>query len=225
MGFQNITNRDGLSTYEYTYDFEGAIVQTAVSTSSNIWSFKTNGTIAIAKLAGIANHPGIVQLRSGSNGAICAICLSDEDTTIAPVLPSGFFDITWLCRPVNNDTNTIYRIGMFNPNVAASLGDAIYFDKAGADDFFKGTCLNTSVATSTASFGAYTANTWHKFRLRRIDASTIGFTFDDAAELTVATNVPTVPLVPAAYSGSLAAANKDLDVDWFRIRISGLVRY
>lgn len=225
MGYQNVINEDPISTFRFSDDFLGAIVQTAVSTSSDIWSFKVNSTIAIAKIAAEAGHPGIIQLRASANGALCAICLADEGTTIGSVLPADFFDITWICRPVQNDTNTIHRIGLFNPNVAGAFSDAIYFAKEAADNFFTGNCKAASTTTTTASFGAYDANDWYRFKLRRIDASTIGFSINDGTELTAATNVPTVPLVPAAYVSSTAAANKDLDIDFFDMKITGLVRY
>jgi hypothetical protein len=60
--------------------------------------------------------------------------------------------------------------------------------------------------------------------LRRIDASTIGFSTAGGAEVTVTLNVPTAAVEPFVQIKNAKAASKTIDVDYFERRIGGLSR-
>jgi hypothetical protein len=168
----------------------------------------------IQKIDSVAGHPGIVQLISLSNNNVVGMALASSSSTVT-LLPSDNFDIMFVLRPVTNDSDTIYRFGLFESDFSNSFSHAILFHKAAADSEFFGECRASGTSTQTSGFGTYTANTWHTFRLRRIDASTIGFTYDGGTESTITTNIPTAGLVPAFYVVRVATANKTLDVDSF----------
>lgn len=186
------------------------------------WVLQNNGTATLVGIAGEADHPGIVRVSASSASAIAALTLTST-SSVAPLLPASNFDITFICRPNQKDADSGYRIGLFNATVAASVNDVICFNAIGNTDF-AGICINGGVQTSTAGTFSYTAATWYRFRIRRVDASTIGFSVNGGTEQTVTTNVPTVALTPAAYVYRASSGTKTLDTDLFDLLITGLTR-
>jgi hypothetical protein len=211
---------DPLSNCRMTDDFIGNR-----DTAQGWWTRQTaGGTVTSATLTGESGHPGIVRITVSTTTSGTVAWAATPATSVSSVIPTDFFDLTWVCRPVDNDAQVTYRIGMFQTGVVSAFSDVICFAKEAANNYFTGTCVAASSRTDTSTFGAYTANTWHKFRMRRIDASTIGFKFDEAAEQTITTNIPTAALVPAAYVVRGTSGTKTLDIDLFDLTISGLAR-
>jgi hypothetical protein len=61
---------------------------------------------------------------------------------------------------------------------------------------------------------------WHKFRIRRIDSGTIGFSIDGGPEKTSTTNIPDSailnPFIVINKTGTAGA--RDFDLDYFELR-------
>jgi len=141
------------------------------------------------------------------------------------LLASELFDLTWVFRLNVNDANTRVRLGLTSDATIDAPVSAIYLEKQGADTSWFGTVRNASTESRTAAIAAVDTG-WHKVRIRRIDASTIGFTIDALAEVTIATaNVPgAVGVHPMTQLFNIDAVSKTLDHDFFRMKIGGLVR-
>lgn len=165
-----------------------------------------------------ANRPGIVRLDTGTTAnAQCAIW-TRQSAGSGIVQGASLFDALWYVRLNTNDANTLIRVGM-SDNCGAGTFEVAYFEKLAADTtWFRVTRLgatetrtNTTIATSTA---------WVKFRVRRTDANTIGFTIDANAEQTNTTNTPAGTLQPCMYIDNNTAASKTVDVDYFRLKLN-----
>lgn len=194
--------------------------------SNNIGDMRwtlTNGTGASgAMIASTAGRPGLFQFGSGTT-----------TTTInAPGLASSFFhssdnfDVTLIYKLDHNDANTTVRTGVnctgtynnSNPNVG------VYIEKEDADTSFFGVTYNGAGNENRISLGS-TNTSYHSFRLRRIDATTVGFTMDANAELTTTAHVPSAACnLIMAISNSSGSGNKQFTVDYVSVAITGLTR-
>jgi len=79
-------------------------------------------------------------------------------------------------------------------------------------------------AQTRTDTGIAVDTSFHRFRIRRVDGSTIGFTLDAAAEVTHTANIPTVGLVSGQVIRNSAAAAKTYDIDYYDLLITGLSR-
>lgn len=142
----------------------------------------------------------------------------------ALVPPAHNFDLTLVVRLNTNDANTVQRIG-FTGNVVTNNppADGIYFEKLDTDTSWFCVARAASVQTRTAAILA-TDTAFHRFRIRRVDAATIGCSIDGGTEFTLTTNLPTVVLFPETNIATTAAADKTHDIDFMRLRITGLTR-
>lgn len=65
---------------------------------------------------------------------------------------------------------------------------------------------------------------WVRLRIRRVDASTIGFSLDGGNESQQTTNIPTIALQAFVSIPNNENQTKSVDVDYFTISITGLSR-
>lgn len=72
---------------------------------------------------------------------------------------------------------------------------------------------------------------WVVAQIRRIDASTIGFKvaatvsgLDTATEINITANIPTALLIPVFMVQATTASAREMAVDYYDIRVTGLVR-
>lgn len=189
------------------------------------WRF-SNGTLT--ELAGVANHPGIVQIGSTTTAnTISGIYLSTASSGVGPILPTDFWDVTFWVRPSSNDTDTKLRIGVMANGTADGTATGAYFEKLFADtNWFRVTRNNAGTTTRTDSGVAVpSTSTWTKLRVRRIDASTLGFTIDAGTEATVTATLPDSPAVlPIVQITGQTTTAKTVDVDRVSVLITGLTR-
>jgi hypothetical protein len=183
------------------------------------WQF-TNGTIAAIDAE--ANHPGIVR-RSSSSTANQMCPLFPVANAIRQILPADTFSVTWIVRLGLADTETGVRVGLTARADSNPPSDGIYFEKLPADTaWFRVTragAVETRTTTGIAATGA-----WAKLRVRRLNASTIGFTIDGAAEQTVTATIPTIALIPWVQVWTSTANVKNLEIDLFALTVTGLSR-
>ena len=187
----------------------------------NLGWYQAGGTVS--HVAGEADHPGIVRRETGTtSNTVAYTCLRSTPTT-GPVSLADAFDATWVFRLNTADANTRARLG-FSVNWSINAPtDAIYLEKLESDTAWFGVARAASTQTRSAALG--TADTdWHRLRIRRIDASTVGFTLDDGAEVTVAADVPAVAAQPGTHLVNTTTDNKTLDHDLFTLAIRGLTR-
>lgn len=211
---------DPLTTVDLVEDFIGG-TNTSGEIGDKGWLW-ANGTIA--SVIAEANHPGILRRDTTATISTTAYLTLRAGTGIGHLLASMMFDITWVFRLNTNDADTRMRIGLSDDPAVDAPTNAIYLEKTLADASWFGVCRAASVESRTAALGAVDTG-WHKIRIRRIDATTVGFILDAGAEATLATNVPNaVAVQPSSHIFNNAAAVKTIDYDFFRMKIVGLVR-
>lgn len=174
---------------------------------------------------GEAGHPGIFRRTTSTTaGTYAAIQQALVIGGDGPLLGSETFETHWIMRPNNTDSNTTMRLGLGGDALADPPANGMYFEKLGADTnwFVVTRAASTETRTDT---GVAVAGAWTRFRIRRVDSSTIGFSLNDATEIEHTTNIPTVDLNPfTGISNNAQAANKFWDHDRFSLLISGLSR-
>lgn len=184
------------------------------------WNF-TGGTGVV--VAAEADHPGIFRrTTSAVSGSLAYTHLRSTPGT-SVLLPAEDFDATWVFRLNTNDGDTRVKIGFFDNAGTATPGSGIYLEKEYADTEWFGVCRASSVETRTAALATVDTG-WHAIRMRRVDAGTIGFSFDGGAEATLTTNIPNNGVQPAWRIANQAAADKTIDMDLFTLTVTGLGR-
>jgi hypothetical protein len=171
-----------------------------------------------ASVASVANHPGIIQRSTGGSSGTNASLYLTNAGAIGLFLPADTFDCTWVVRLNTNDANTLVRVGLL-PATTSPPVNGLYFEKLDADTNWHRVARASSTETR-ADTGVAVGTGWVKFRIRRKDASTIGFTVDGGSESDIATNVPTVVLSPMTVIVNSAAAAKTLDHDLMTLDIT-----
>lgn len=180
------------------------------------------GSSAPSQLTSEANHPGIYRITTTASSGTFAYIRNQVNNGGSVHLPSESFKATFIWRLNTNDANTTQRVGL-GTVVSAAPTDGIYLEKLDADTAWFVNCRSGGVETRTTT-GVNVDTAWHRLQIRRVNATTIGFTLDNGAEITIATNVPTAALHSMFQMVNSAAAAKTLDVDFWRYRIAGLVR-
>jgi hypothetical protein len=203
------------------------------------------GCPASVMYPGQANHPGIFFLNSGSSSeAGCSLTLSDSLS--GPAYPlvnlgSGGAWSYWETQAIfqtdpNAVSHTIYVIG-FSDNDAAyhpAGGNeiAVRYDSTGT-----GGCPSNESATNwvyevivSGTKTCYNSglpvavNTWYHARIYSATPGTIQFQINGAYSGSVAT-APTASVAPQFINiTSSTAGQADLSVDWWAMKMQGLVR-
>lgn len=170
----------------------------------------------VTTLASVAGRPGIN--RRETTTTINTFALNRNSSTIDP---ADTFDLTFIFRLNQTDSDTTLRIGLAN-TFSAAPADGIYLEKLGADiNWFYIT--NAAAETRTDS-GVAAGTGWFRLRIRRKDASTIAFSLDGGAETDVTANIPTAAMFWGWQITNAAAANKTMDMDYTHLLVTGLSR-
>ncbi len=189
----------------------------------------TNGTIgdlgwsvsggSLTLVNAEAGHPGIVRRGTGTtSGTITSIQLRSSSTSMRM---DDTFDLRWGIRVGTVDANTRVRAGtMFQPTADPSSFGA-YLEKLTTDTTWFTVTRASDVETRTNT-GVTVGSDWITLRIRRIDGTTVGFSINNGTEITHTTNVPTGVTLPGAHIVNAEAANKTIDIDWFRLDLTGL---
>ena len=181
------------------------------------------GSGSVTPQAAVAGRNGV--LRISTDSVANDIEVFDQITTIMPIHTSDTFDILFIAKRVQDDANATTRMGLFNAGGTTSdpPTSGIYFERlAGDTQWF---CVSRSASTQTRSTAVASSDTnWHRFRLRRVDGSTIGCSIDGGTEQTNTTNIPSVATKMVMQEKTTAAAAKSLDIDYVDLLITGLTR-
>ncbi len=210
---------DPLNVLDVADDFIAAGV-TAQNIGTLGWHF-TGGTVANQPAE--SGHPGIMRRATSSSINTVALTRLLPTSGASTFLPAEDFSLWWVFRLNQTDANTEARLGVSRDWTSLTPADGIYLEKKAADTEWFGVCRASSTESRTASL-ATTDTGWHTARVRRIDDSTIGFSLDGGAEIPLTTDIPTLALYAGFHITNTAAADKTMDVDLFRLRVSGLGR-
>lgn len=182
--------------------------------------YSTNGTNS--NLHGAVGRPGLLQRATGAVAGTYASLYLKSATTWQIFNSGDFFDITWIFRLSTFDADTGLRVGLANDAGANPPANGVYLEKLFADTSWFGVTRTASVETRTA-LGVASAD-WVRFRVRRVDASTVAFAINDGADVLVNTNIPSVGVGPFIAVVNNSAVSKTVDVDYFDMLLTGLAR-
>lgn len=208
------------------------------------WDVVTLGTTCGNYMSqGVANHPGIFFLNSGANaGDGCSLTLSDSpDGAVYAFanLGTGGAWSSWEAQAIfQTDANSVasarYLIG-FSDNQAAyhpANGNeiAVRYDPAGggcpANESTTNWVYETIVGgtkTCVNSGLAAVPNTWYHVRIYSITPGIVQFQINGAYSGSVAA-APAATLTPQFIDMTTGGGAEGLSVDWWAMKIQGLVR-
>lgn len=211
---------DPLVTLDLVEDFvTGGTSNAIVGTLG--WSFGGGSALAFVT-ADTFSHRGIVTRDTSAVSGTIAFTRLLVATGVHPILASDAFETTWVFRLNTNDANTKARLGLSGDFTADAPASAIYLEKQDADTSWFGTVRIASVETRTAALATVDTG-WHKIKIRRINPTTVGFSFDGGAEVSIACNLA-LGVHPGTQLTNSAAASKTMDHDFFRLKVTGLSR-
>jgi hypothetical protein len=191
----------------------------ATATSELQWQ-NFGGTIT--RPAGLADHPGILNYdTTASSGTLAGMSLGQNGAGV--FLASEMFDMTWIVRLNTNDANTTVRIGLEKTGNSNPDANGVYIEKVTADTQWFGVTRSGGSQTRTAALANVSTN-WVKFRIRRVDASTVGFSLDDGTETTATLTIPTTVVQPILFITNATAASKTIDLDFFELSVDNISR-
>ena len=208
------------------------------------WDAVTMGTSCGNYMAqGVANHPGIFFLSSGSNsGDGCSLTLSDAAEgsvyAFANLGPGGTWS-SWEAQAIfETDANGVasarYLIG-FSDNQAAYHSPngneiAIRYDPAGggctSGDSTTNWVYETVVNGSKSCFNsglAVAPNTWYHTRIYSSTPGAIQFQINSSYSGSLAA-APTATMTPQFIDMSTGGGAVGMSVDWWAMKLQGLAR-
>ena len=169
-----------------------------------------------------SNHPGAVVLITANSSSYTRTLFLDNGLGSCFV-PSEYFDGIFKCYPTEI-TNAIHRIG-FSLGTPMSV-KSMCFECTSADtNWFA--YANNGTGTTRTDTGIARSTSYKTFRIRRVDASTIGYTIDNNSEILITTNLYTGAsggLAPRIEVITTAVNVRHLTMDFFSLRITGLSR-
>jgi hypothetical protein len=193
-----------------------------------------SGSGAIGVLGWFAGGGVSTQVVGVNNIGISRRDTSAVANTISYMLLSGaqmqidrslFYKTTWIVRLSQVDVDMVARIGMTSGGtVSPTAGAGAFFEKsAGSGNWLLVTVLG-GVAQSTDS-GIVADTDFHVFTIVRDPVvDNYSYYIDYVLVGVRSTNMPNTGVQPFVHIVNLVAASKIMDIDYFEIIVSGIVR-
>ncbi len=174
-----------------------------------------------AKIAGVANHPGILQMTTTGMNVIAQNILGTNSNSTWPIASlSGiaFGSVFILALDPGSLTGAVsIRAGFVDNSGSASPSNAIYFNASAGT--WEG--VTVSGGTSSTTTGGPTLDTnFHTLEIRNDGANNVSFWYSGTLVGTLTTHIPTVALQPFFEITATNATNKSLDIDAFQFTMS-----
>ncbi len=206
------------STIELQDDFLGGLT-TSGAIGNLGWIF-SNGTVSIQLSE--ANRLGIVRRdTSAVSGTTAALLLYNSSTAVDMSLP---LSTVFVVRLNTNDANTTVRVGLRDNSSGLLPTAGIYFEKLDADTNWFCVARQASVETRVDTGVSISTS----FITMEISKNSSGSSYklngSTVCSSPISTNNPTAFNNAAINITNSAAASKTIDVDYFQIHISGIVR-
>jgi hypothetical protein len=186
------------------------------------WSV-TNGSANLVNPT--ADHPGILaRVSSATIAQVCSMFTGGGGAS--PVMRCDQIGTHyWIVQPQSAVADHDVRIGVSSDMTSVTPTHGIYFEKLAADTNWFGVCSASGVQTRQDMGVAYGV-AWAKLRIRRLSATTVGFTINGGTELVVSSNVPgaTAVLVLGNHIVPQAAAARTVWFDYFSALFPALAR-
>jgi hypothetical protein len=179
-------------------------------------SLGTGGAVNSTEGVG-ADHPGAIRLSSGTTSGNQTV-LHLGTATGNVVDPSVTLDSTWifLTNHAFPLTNAQWRMGLGAAVTGATPTDGLYFEKLSGDTNWFAVCRASSTETRVDT-GEAAGSSWLRFRIRRVNGTTFGFTAANQTEVTCTANIPTTDLSVFAASKTADTVNKLLEIDYMSV--------
>lgn len=205
------------SMIELQDDFIGG---NTTSGSIGVLGFSSGGTLGAA-VSSTANRLGLILLDTSAVPATQArINFGQNSVVFDPAIPHS---VKWILKLDTNDANTLIRFGASNPVQNNPPTNGIYIEKLDADTNWFCVTRSGGVQTRTDSTVAIDTN-YHTFTYTRTSTGVV-FSIDNTSVCgTHTTNIPTTFIDPVVFILNSAAASKTTTIDYFQIRIYGIVR-
>lgn len=171
-------------------------------------------------LASISGRPGLLQ--KNTSGAFPTIAQLVSSGTSSVIDGGSNHNVLFVARLNTNDANTTVRIGSANAFSANPPADGIFFEKLDADTNWFCVTRSGGVQTRTDSGTAITTN-FTTFTYNR-NSSGAAFLINNAQVCSQSTNITTAQVAPGLHIVNSAAAAKTIDIDYFRLIVTGLTR-
>ena len=192
---------------------------TGTATSGSIGTLGWSSSGTITSLVSTTNQPGKYRIDTSSvSGTHARI----NGLTSALIDPSLYTSLFWRAIITQVDANTQVRIGAANGVSAVTPNDGIYFEKLDADSNWFCVTRASSSQTRTDT-GVAVDTSIHNFWWVR-GTSSVTFYIDGIPKATHTATIPTIFIGPFLYIINSAAASKTMDVDYFSLIQTGLVR-
>jgi hypothetical protein len=196
---------------------------TSVGGIGDLGWFTLEGTTQL--LASALGRVGVISRSTTATSGLYAVLYLRQDPTVGVVHTSDMFDVTFVVRLQQSDSDTLVRFGLANDATANPPANGVYIEKLAADTSWFGvtrTSTPTQSQSRTAALGS-TNTSWIKGRIRRLDASTIAFDMGGGVQ-TATTNIPNAALQPFVAIWNSAAVNKVIEIDYIDLSVPGLTR-
>lgn len=190
------------------------------------WTVGIGGTSAgtHSYVDGTSGHPGIFQLATPTTNSSRNYLHLMVVAAAGNVLASDFFDMLFMIKLTQTDTDTVFRCGLGNSSEADPPVGGCYVEKLLADTSWFGVTRAASSQTRTAAL--FTSDmAWNRIRVRRKSSTEIGFTINALAEVILTATIPSTALQPFVMIGNnLATTSKSLQVDAVEFNVLYLAR-
>lgn len=186
------------------------------------WGF-TNGSFGIVNPE--ASHPGICRRTSTAVATTVASTFTGGGGTAAAIRMDQFDEMTWIIKPTTADADFDLRFGLASDLTSATPTNGAYFEKLAADTNWFGVGRVSGVQTRADTGTAFAAG-WFKLKVRRLSASSVGFSVNGGAEVTVTGDVPigTNILAFGFHVVPQSANARSVDVDFFSMKLTAQAR-
>lgn len=227
-GVTRIRMNDPTSMSYVKDDFIGGSVALFVGEIGEIgWFGNQSGSGAVeipTMVIGDVSHPGVKRLATGATINSTAFIHLPSTTPFNIVLVDMMFDMLFIVNLRTSDGNTKVSFGLSTGGVPPALS-GIRVEKAFADvNWFAYT--GNGVGTTRTSLGAIVAGAWERFRIRRINSTTIGFTRNNGVEAEISTTMlgSATGLGISMHLENDAAAAKNFDIDYVDLLVTEATR-
>lgn len=191
----------------------------------NNWSFSAGTNFFLTNVE--ENHPGVlVRSYNSISSTIYIGCF------YANLAYPDIDDMTWILKfdEVTVDNTWNIQFGLSNAPGSNVPTYGIYFEKLWGDDHIYAVCRDNGTQTRSAAIMAMDINVWHRFHVRRVSASSFGFSVDGGTEEVISTNVPTtvgtnIFGVPTVKNWNISGSvTRYIYMDYVRVRTRKLNR-
>lgn len=211
--------RDEVKDILYVDDFPTGVFDAGIGQLN----WRQTGGSALVVIDSVDNHFGINQIGSSATiNTLARIHFSTADTT-KTLKCNKDFDLTWIIRALNNTAMKI-RPGLSSAITVADSQTEAYFEfDSAVSANWRAVSAEQPSSEKTITDIPVTINQWYKLRILKT-ASKVEFYIDGILKATHLVGIPSGLANSALFITNTEAVNKQLDFDFFKLLIKGMVR-